>query len=265
LLDQSASMKDPFGGASSKGDAAPSKARALADIINQLLRDLILRCAKDDGIRDYFEVALIGYGHTVAPLISKIDPSNEFDHLIPVSVLANKPLRVDTKYRKTKDDEDRKIRVPVWIESSANNGTPMCRALDMATSMLQTWTQNHMDSFPPIVFNISDGEATDGDPLRFAQILKKVSTDDGGALLFNIHLSGHSGQTVFLPNELGVVQDEFAETLYHMSSRLPFPMRSSALSLGHEVGPDTKGYLYNADPGSLVQFLEIGTRPSNLR
>ena len=258
-------MKDSFGGASSKGDAAPSKARALADIINQLLRDLILRCAKDDGIRDYFEIALIGYGHEVTPLLSKVEPQNEYDHLIPVSVLANKPLRIDHKFRKNADGEDRKIQVPVWIDSSANNGTPMCRALDMATSILKHWTQVNMDSFPPIVFNISDGEATDGDPLRFAQILKKVSTNDGASLLFNIHLSGMSGQTIFLPESLGIVEDENAETLYHMSSRLPFPMRASALSLGHEVSPDTKGYLYNADPASLIQFLEIGTRPSNLR
>ena len=53
------------------------------------------------------------------------------------------------------------------LEVIANGGTPMCHALGMATSLLQSWTSQHANSFPPVVINISDGEATDGDLSRW--------------------------------------------------------------------------------------------------
>ena len=52
LVDQSASMSKPFGG----GGAGQSKAQGVADGINRLLQNLSLKCAKSDGIRDYFHV-----------------------------------------------------------------------------------------------------------------------------------------------------------------------------------------------------------------
>jgi len=166
---------------------------------------------------------------------------------------------------KKPDGEDRKIQVPSWIDPAAQNGTPMCRALDLATSVLKRWVVEHSNSFPPIVFNITDGEATDGDPLRFSQELRKISTDDGETLLFNIHLSESQNEVVFLPDDLPSLEDEYAETLFHMSSLLPFPLRSTAMSEGIDVNDNTKGYVYNSDPYALIRFLEIGTRPSVLR
>jgi hypothetical protein len=36
------------------------KADALADAINRLLQNLVIRCAKEEGVRDYFYVGVIG-------------------------------------------------------------------------------------------------------------------------------------------------------------------------------------------------------------
>ena len=60
LVDQSSSMLEPFGGQPDK-----QKAEGVADAINRLLQNLILKCAKSDGIRDYFHVGVIGYGGRV--------------------------------------------------------------------------------------------------------------------------------------------------------------------------------------------------------
>ena len=60
LIDQSSSMAGPFGGAPGK-----SKADGVADAVNRLLQNLALKCAKSDGIRDYFHVGVIGYGGRV--------------------------------------------------------------------------------------------------------------------------------------------------------------------------------------------------------
>ena len=54
LVDQSASMIDPI------GDARASKADVVADALNRLLTELAIRCAKEEGVRDYFYVSVIG-------------------------------------------------------------------------------------------------------------------------------------------------------------------------------------------------------------
>ena len=56
LVDQSASMIDPI------GDARASKADVVADALNRLLTELAIRCAKEEGVRDYFYVSVLGYG-----------------------------------------------------------------------------------------------------------------------------------------------------------------------------------------------------------
>lgn len=269
LLDQSASMQDRFGGAEQKGDAAPSKARVLADVVNRLLQNLVLRCAKEDGVRDYFSIGVVGYGERVQPLIQPAEGYGATNDLIPVSHVAERPRRVEDRSRNVPDGRggvtERRVKFPVWFDPQAKNGTPMCQALDLATAMVRRWIDVHPNGFPPIVVNVTDGEATDGDPLRYAQALKSYGTDDGDVLLFNVHLSESDEPAIELPHTTEGLPDEFAGQLYAMSSVLPFSMRAAAEQEGFAVNLDTRGFIFNADPVSLVRFLEIGTRPSNLR
>ncbi len=60
LLDQSSSMLEPFGSQPEK-----RKADGVADALNRLLQNLVLKCAKADGIRDFFHVGMIRYGGRV--------------------------------------------------------------------------------------------------------------------------------------------------------------------------------------------------------
>ena len=279
LLDQSASMRDPFGGAEEMGDAAPSKARVLADTVNRLIQNLILRCAKEDGVRDYFSVGVIGYGERVQPLLRLTDEMMDEEgevavatgvaELIPVSALAERPLRLEERLKRVPDGSggftEQRARVPVWFDPEARNGTPMCQALDYATQLVRRWVNLHPRSFPPIVLNVTDGEATDGDPLRFAQTLREYGTEDGETLLLNVHLSSSTEPAVELPDTIEGLPDEHARQLFQMSSTLPFSMRAAAEADGYAVGLDTRGFIFNADPVALIRFLEIGTRPSTLR
>lgn len=270
LLDQSASMQDPFGGAETRGDDLPSKARVLADAVNRLIQDLILRCAKEDGVRDYFYVGVVGYGDRVQTLIQRDrEEAAEVPELVPVSALAERPLRLEERLKRVPDGAggltDRRVRFPVWFDPLAKNGTPMCQAIDYATSIVQKWIDVHPDAFPPIVLNVTDGEATDGDPLHFAQILRSQATRDGEVLLFNVHLSSSKESPIELPDSPEGLPDQYALALYRMSSEMPFGMRSAAHAEGYRVNLDTRGFVFNADPVALVRFLEIGTRPSNLR
>ena len=65
LIDQSGSMQEAWGGESGK-----NKAEALSTIINRLLQNLVLKCAKSEGVRDYYDVGVIGYGAAVGPAFS---------------------------------------------------------------------------------------------------------------------------------------------------------------------------------------------------
>src|SRR4051812_30141040 len=65
LIDQSGSMSDSF-----PGETSSSKADQLATILNRWLTDLVIKCSKDEGIRHYFDVGVIGYGAEVGPALS---------------------------------------------------------------------------------------------------------------------------------------------------------------------------------------------------
>src|SRR5690606_27354833 len=149
-----------FGGAEQKGDAAPSKARVLADVVNRLLQNLVLRCAKEDGVRDYFHIGVIGYGERVQPLIQPAPDYGTPNDLIPISHIAERPLRLDERLKQVPDGNggfvERRVKVPVWFDPQAKNGTPMCQALDQAAVMVRRWIDVHPHGFPPIVVNITD-------------------------------------------------------------------------------------------------------------
>jgi hypothetical protein len=258
LLDQSGSMADPFSGAG----GGHSKADELATIINRLLASLVIRCSKDEGVRDYFDVGVIGYGGS--GVTSKLGQT-----LVPIGQLANAPLRVEDRVQKIPDGAgglvEQTVKFPIWVDPRADGGTPMTEALAQGKDALSTWVDGHRNAFPPVVFNITDGEATDGDPSAAAGALRSLGTDDGTALLFNVHLSERRAPAVEFPATDDALPDDFARRLFGMSSPLPPHLQSAARQEGYAVEDGTRGFVFNADAAAVIQFLDIGTRPANLR
>ena len=62
-----------------------------------------------------------------------------------------------------------------------------------------------------------------------------------------------------------VKPDEWARKLFALSSPLPDNISASAQAEGYPIGPGARGFAFNADLVELIRFLDIGTRPSNLR
>lgn len=261
LVDQSASMTDPIG-----GGGGQRKADVVADAINRLLAELSVKCAKEEGVRDYFHVAVIGYGYAVGSAFT--GPLAGRD-LVPLSQVAEKPARVEKRSKKVPDGAgglvETTTRFPVWVDPVANGATPMCRALARAESLVSEWVARHPDCFPPIVLNLTDGESTDGDPVGPAWAVQTHVSADGAALLFNLHVSAANAVPVTFPDTDAALPDAYARTLFGMSSPLPPHMRFYALQQGMAVGDASRGFVYNADITSLVQFLDIGTRATDLR
>lgn len=262
LVDQSTSMGDLIG----DGTDTKRKADVVADAINRLLTELSVKCAKEEGVRDYFHVAVIGYGSTVGSAFAGELAGRD---LVPLSQVADYPARMEERVKKVPDGAgglvETPVKFPVWVDPLAQGGTPMNRALHHAAQLVRDWVGRYPGCFPPIVLNLTDGEANDGDPAQGAEEVSSHATADGSVLLFNLHVSDSGGDATVFPDAEAGLPDAYARQLFAMSSTLPSHMRSYAASQGHIVSENTRGFVYNADIVSVVQFLDIGTRATELR
>ncbi len=258
LLDQSGSMLDAF------ATSGTTKAQGVATAINRLLHELVLKCTKNEGVRDYYQLAVLGYGN--AQVQAALGTELE---LVPISRVAMMPLRVEQLKRKVEDGAgglvQETIRLPIWVDPVADGDTPMSGALDAAFEIAQRFVAAHPRSYPPIVINITDGEATDGDPTPAADRLRALGTDDGTLLLFNCHISSSAGTPVVFAASTERLPDTYSQELFRMSSRLPPAMVQAAQAEGFRVENGARGFAFNADLSDLIRFLDIGTRPAGLR
>jgi hypothetical protein len=263
VIDQSGSMADPLPTQSNR-----RKADAMADVINHLLQNLVIRCAKEEGVRDYFSVGVIGYGNRVGPAFAGSLAGRE---LVPISDVGNMPARVEERVKKSDDEAggilEQKIRMPIWFDPTAEGGTPMCNGIAQAQGLVQRWLEQHPDCFPPVVIHITDGESTDGDPTSVMKSLTGLRTSDGNVLLFNIHVSSDSSSApIAFPDSSAALPNQYAKMLFDSASPLTYNMRSIANSQhGMNLSEGARGYVFNGDMVLVIQALDIGTRPSNLR
>lgn len=257
LIDQSGSMSDPFGGQSGK-----QKAEGVSDAINRLLQNLVIKCAKSEGVRDYFHVGVIGYGSQVAPALGGALAGRP---LVPISEVANSPIRVEQRTKKVDDGAgglvDQSIKFPIWFEPIAEGTTPMREALELARNTVADFISRTPNCYPPIVVNITDGEAN-RDPEPAAASMRDLASSDGGVLLFNAHISSKAGAAVEFPAGETELADDYARLLFRMSSELPPTMRELARREGFKAEDGARGFVFNADLVGVIRFLDIGTRVS---
>lgn len=260
VVDQSGSMSDRMA-------SGRSKAEFVADALNRTLMNLITRCTKAEGVRDYFEVGVLGYGgQGVANGFSGNLGSRVLN---PVSALEDNPSRVEDRKRKMDDGAggiiETSIKFPVWFDPIASGGTPMRQALTVAAEELVNWCDAHPESYPPTILHVTDGDSTDGDPEEIAQHLRSVRTNDGEVLILNIHVSSLGNDPIRFPASESGLPDDYAKLLFRMSSPLPEHLVRFAQEKGHTVGVESRGFMFNAEAAELVDFFDIGTRASQLR
>ena len=241
---------------------------------------MITKATGDAGIKDWMEIAVIGY-HTdndgnpvVGTALGGGLAETSCDAFVRISEFQKNPLRVAQKTQQSYDPEtgetfELPTEVTEWIDPVMAGGTPMCFALHMAHGLLDKWiaTGNHHDCYPPIVIHITDGETSDGgNAEEYADSIRSLATDFGNVLMFNCHLSMQAADPILFPGSIEMIPNDFAKNLFRMSSELPVPMVQLAQLEGHTLQPKARGFVFNADTVSLLQFLDMGTRPSvNLR
>jgi hypothetical protein len=241
------------------------KAKHVADVINRTILNLIDICNKADGIRDYFYIGIIGYGGKGIRNILFED--NEKPVLNPISEVAVNVKKIEYVIEKVDnglgDMVERTIEFPVWIEPDVDGETPMCEAFALARETLKEWCTNNLNSYPPTLIHITDGDSTDGDPEEIAEDIKKLRTLCGNALIFNLHVSSFDANTIEYPFSDSNIKDEYAKMLFRMSSIFPEHLIGKANDRGYRVVDNSRGFIFNADAVDIVNFLEIGTLPTN--
>lgn len=250
LLDRSGSMAEhiDFNGREA------SKAEALAEVANRLVFELLCRARRGDRVKDYFDLALLGYsGDEIVPLFG------DCRGFIPITEFAE---RADSA----------PFELPQWIVPAAEGQTPMIEALREACELVGKWCScpENVESYQPTVFNITDGEASDGDEADLreaAERLRRISTADGNVLLVNIHLAGTPTQrSIVFPASGEELGDNFyGRLLYECSSVMPANYASAIAALrGDRIVGEYRGMSYNAAIGEVIAMMNIGSISLNV-
>ena len=267
LIDQSGSMQEPTSFLGRK----MAKAEAVALTVNMLISELLSRSRREDGYRDYFDIAVLGYhGNSVTSLWS--DPNNVF--MKPGELVGAELERVPVQVERRLPSGKTVVSVvnqKIWVRPFADDRTPMFRALTECHRLCEQWCSRkaHRRSYPPTIFNITDGESSDGDDRQLEQIaasIRQLGTEDGNALLINIHISSDMSMrpVLFAASESELPDQRYARLLYRMSSQMPSVYDESIVLLkGTGEGP-FRGISYNAGMTDLVGMMSIGTVSVNL-
>src|SRR2546427_12957955 len=105
-------MEAPFGG----GEDGRRKAEELATILNKLIHNLCIRCAKSDSIYDYFHVGVLGYSEESCKPALGGELSGR--SLVPIIELASMQLRIREIGKKSdngvRDWVDANVIDPLW-------------------------------------------------------------------------------------------------------------------------------------------------------
>ncbi len=266
LIDQSGSMLDSFG--QGQMGAGLRKCDQVATVVNRVLAELVARSTKNNMVNDRVHLAVLGYRNNAV-----YDAIPTVPGLVSIQQLAANPVRVEQRVRKEYDAETgQMIEIPtpfqVWIDPVADGGTPMTAALNRARDLAFTWASTFQHCYPPIILNITDGMATDGDPRPAAANLCSITTQDGAALLFNCHITETNQPEVRYPAdpaELAHLNNQFAMPLFEASSLIPDTMRTNALNnLNMQLPPYARGFIFNGDMDALIQMLTFVTVASNM-
>lgn len=262
-IDQSCSMS----GLMTQYGVTLSKAEVVSMVVGELIDELIMHSNRDGGYRHYYDIAIVGYsGDRVYSLIG--------DELMfyPITILAGRDVP-RTTYAFCYDtlasnDCLFQKEVSLWVDAKAQGATPMHKMICCVTDLVAEWCsrEENRDSFPPLVFNVTDGEASDAsyDMLRCAaRNLRNTGTNDGNTLFMNIHISSDtSHKSILFPNINEVpLSVRHAHLLMDMSSTMPPQLHHYVCRCRSKFASAPYFAMsYNSSMSELIAILNIGSR-----
>ena len=261
-LDRSGSMQESV----RFGKKVMSKAEAVSIIANALITELIDRCRRTDSLRNYYDVAVVGYSNDNIEMLLGRDGMLSIDDLSRIS-----PRRRTFSNEEQLSEQNSAIfqhSLDEWFTPHAEGNTPMYEAMLRVRDLAKEWCEKseNRQSFPPVVINITDGEASDCDDNELRDIceqIKRIATDDGNVLLINIHISTDSTlpAIIFPMAEELTGAGRYSRLLAECSSVMPSAFDSAICEMkGRGATPPFFGMGYNASIIELLSMVNIGSR-----
>ncbi len=255
LLDQSRSMNEKITG------SEKAKKQAVADLVNNALNNIVNVLTGAGGYRDSVFVSVIGYsGNKVG---SAFLQSNS-ESAMPISKVVRMKIGAGAS-----GGHDSRIRMRRWIEPKAQGLTPMLGALETAKQVVSDFLADHQVCLPPIVINITDGQATDSSgKLESISVLKNAAAElcslkstNGNVLLFNAYISSSPSKQVQFPNAIEMIADKYGRFIFEISSVVPKQFRDNWASKDKDslILEGSRGFLCNANEAGLMNLIKLGT------
>ena len=259
LIDQSGSMGEDYTG-------GKNKAEFTSLVINRTINDLIFTNSAGDKIKDRVFISLIGYGGKGGNSVDDI----RSDYL---SAFADSPLRIEKIKKKVSDGAGGLVEIEeemaMYVEPTCppNGLTPMAEALDFAKQLIEGWITKKPDNPAPVIINVSDGMPYTGSnpiddiekTISTANSIMNINTGDGNPLIFNVHLGQPPfNETKFSSTE-SEVSDEEGKILFKFSSKVPETYREAARKHEFVTDVDSRGFVSNAGPETLIKFINFGS------
>jgi uncharacterized protein YegL len=268
LLDQSGSMGEEI--EDNLGNSF-TKAERLSQLVNKALNEMLIKCQRTTESKEYFNVLILGYGRLDENENSVVQVSWEGGlsgrTWVGVNELKANPIRMETTtYPNPKPFGPRELSdtLRIYSEPYAEGLTPMKEALETCAEFLEDWARRNQDSFPPLVFNITDGGVSDVDEIEeihaAAEAIKSVKTLDGNALLFNFLVRDDHDELIEFPklSESTTFEDDvFLKAMFDCSSNLPRTLVEKVLAMDPNGG-DRKGIIVSSIEAA-YRLLNIGT------
>ena len=245
LVDQSDSMSDKY--------ADTDKASFAALAVNRTIYEILASCMAGEKPKDRCHISVIGYGKTTEMILGGM-PSE-----------IKNPLHGHETYKKKVSDGagglvEVEQTLPIWVKPTHGNGTPMAKAFELASELVEAWTRDNSENFPPVVFNITDGVPDDADAAKKAALrLAGFGTTDGKVLIYNCHIAESGGSEVKLPASDASLTDPNARLLFEMSSVIPQELFALAQNAGLTPQEGSRGFGMNASPETFIKLLTFGS------
>src|SRR5690554_712019 len=264
LVDQSGSMGEDY--IVNPNGNNQNKAEFTALVINRTINDLIFTNSAGDKIKDRVFVSIIGYGGQGGNSVDDI----RSDYL---SAFADSPLRTEKVKKKVSDGAGGLVEIEeemaIYLEPTCprNGLTPMGEALDFAKQLIEGWISKKPDNPAPVIINVSDGMPYTGGnviddvekAISVAKSVMQINTNDGHPIIFNVHLGQPPFNESKFESSESKISDEEGKLLFKISSKVPETYRDAARKHEFVTSEDSRGFVSNAGPETLIKFINFGS------
>lgn len=250
---------------------AMAKHKIVALMCNLMIDEFVIRASRNGAVNNYYDIAAIGYtGDGVVSLLP--GNSNGFTSVERLSELIPAIKTINIAHQA---NGEAPVEIPItlheWIAPEPFGNASMVEGLVEAYMLIDKWCHmpDNRDSFPPIVFHVTDGaynQRDRDDIIDITSRLKSVNTSDGDCLLFNILLtSEEDSYSVSFPTNRGFNRKSSeARLMFETSSMVPKSLESFiAFMLDIKRSGPYRSLLVNSSACELISILNIGTESVN--